>query len=70
MKLSLAQGRSDAELLALISVSDNLAFNELYDRYWKQVFNAAYKQIKDISSAQDITQDIFTQLWQIGRAHV
>jgi len=63
MKLSLAQSRSDTELLALIEISDNQAFNELYDRYWKQVFNAAYKQIKDISSAQDITQDIFTQLW-------
>lgn len=43
MKLSLAQDRSDAELLALIGISDNLAFNELYGRYWKLVFNAAYK---------------------------
>nr|WP_294873475.1 sigma-70 family RNA polymerase sigma factor [uncultured Pedobacter sp.] len=53
MKLNLAQGRSDAELLALIGVSDNRAFNELYDRYWKLVFNAAYKHLKDI----------LTQLW-------
>lgn len=63
MKLSLVVGRSDAELLELIGLSDNLAFNELYDRYWKLVFNTAYKQVKDVPSAQDITQDIFTQLW-------
>lgn len=63
MRLNLTKGRSDEELLEQIRNSDNPAFNELYDRYWTFVFNAAYKQIKDVPSAQDITQDIFTQLW-------
>ncbi|WP_316817565.1 RNA polymerase sigma factor [Pedobacter nyackensis] len=63
MKLNLVQGRTDEELLELIRNSDNSAFNELYDRYWKLVYNTAYKQIKDVPSAQDITQDIFTKLW-------
>lgn len=37
-------------------------FEDLYNRYWKLVFNAAYKRLGDLEIAKDITQDVFVQL--------
>jgi RNA polymerase sigma factor (sigma-70 family) len=39
-------------------------FNEIYNRYWKQVFNAAYKRLGDIEKSKDITQDVFVQFFR------
>jgi len=53
----------DALLLRQLDAGNKLAFDILYDRYWKQVFNSAYKRLNDTESAQDIAQDVFVQLW-------
>ncbi|MGV3547310.1 MAG: RNA polymerase sigma factor [Pedobacter sp.] len=53
----------DQYLLAQMKGDDESAFHLLYDRYWEQVYNAAYKRLKDADYAKDITQDIFLQLW-------
>jgi RNA polymerase sigma-70 factor (ECF subfamily) len=50
-------------LLQMQEDDDNLAFDTLYDKYWEQIYNAAYKRLKDADYAKDITQDIFLQLW-------
>lgn len=42
------------------------AFDILYNRYWKLVFNTAFKRLNDMERAQDITQDVFVQLWTSG----
>src|ERR1700742_1814330 len=54
---------NDTVLLLEISKGNRVAFNVLYDRYWKKVYNIAYKRINDREIAEDITQDIFAQLW-------
>jgi RNA polymerase sigma-70 factor (family 1) len=56
----------DAELLARMSAGDRHAFNVLYEKYWKTVFNQAYKRLEDMEKAEDIAQDIFEQLWIRG----
>jgi len=56
----------DALLLQQLSEGNKSAFNILYDKYWKQVFDAAYKRINDVDSSQDIAQEVFTQLWIRG----
>lgn len=53
----------DQQLLAQMREDDESAFHLLYDRYWEQVYSAAYKRLKDADYAKDITQDIFLQLW-------
>ena len=53
----------DQYLLTQMKGDDESAFHLLYDRYWEQVYNAAYKRLKDADYAKDITQDIFLQLW-------
>lgn len=57
---------SDADLLKQLNAGDRNAFNELYNKYWRQVYNHAYKRIGSVSTAQDITQDVFVQLWSSG----
>ena len=56
----------DALLLQQFSEGNKSAFNILYDKYWKQVFDAAYKRLNDVDSSQDIAQEVFTQLWIRG----
>lgn len=53
----------DQHLLSQMRAGDESAFHSLYNRYWEQVYNAAYKRLNDADYAKDITQDIFLQLW-------
>jgi len=54
---------SDAELIALLAESNQIAYRALFARYWEQTYNQVYKRLKDHDIAEDITQDIFMQLW-------
>lgn len=56
----------DSALLLQLSEGSKRAFDILYDKYWNQVFNAAYKRLNDAEHAQDIAQDVFIQLWIRG----
>ncbi len=55
--------KDDQYLLDLMKADDESAFHLLYDKYWEQAYNAAYKRLKDADYAKDITQDIFLQFW-------
>jgi RNA polymerase sigma-70 factor (ECF subfamily) len=59
---------NDQVLLAEIGRRNGLAFDVLYNRYWKDVFNIAYKRIRNMDVAQDIAQDVFVQLWTREKA--
>lgn len=54
---------NDQDLLAEIGRRNGLAFDVLYNRYWKDVFNIAFKRIRNADVAQDVAQDVFVQLW-------
>jgi len=56
----------DTTLLLQLSEGSKHAFDILYDKYWQQVYNAAYKRINKSEQAQDIAQDVFVQLWIRG----
>lgn len=58
----------DNELLLQLSEGNKHAFDILYDRYWKLVFNTAFKRLNDMERSQDIAQDVFVQLWIRGTA--
>lgn len=60
------QNADDAQLLLLLSEGSKPAFDVLYNKYWKQVYNTAYKRLSDTERAQDIAQDVFVQLWTRG----
>ncbi|HVU58427.1 MAG TPA: RNA polymerase sigma-70 factor [Puia sp.] len=54
----------DEELLASICSSDETAFSVLYNRYWDKIFYIAAGRLNDQALAEDIVQDVFTDIWR------
>ncbi len=50
-------------MLEYLKAAEQGAFTEIYNRYWKRLLAIAYNFSKDKSVAQDVVQEIFTQLW-------
>lgn len=40
-----------------------MAFNELYNRHWDALFQAAYRVLKDPELAKDVIQEVFFDFW-------
>jgi RNA polymerase sigma-70 factor (family 1) len=55
--------RNDEELLWLLKNNDELAFREIYNKYWKKLYIVAANRISNEQDAEEIVQDIFTSLW-------
>ncbi|WP_245668173.1 RNA polymerase sigma factor [Flagellimonas zhangzhouensis] len=55
---------SDEELVKqIVATNDPLLFGKLYDRYAKMVYNKCYGFAKSDDEAEDLTQDVFLQLF-------
>ncbi len=55
---------SDEELVERIVLNNNpLLFGKLYDRYAKMVYNKCYGFSRSQDEAEDLTQDVFLQLF-------
>jgi len=54
----------DKELTCLLQNSDELAFTEIYNRYWAKLFGVAANKIGSLDEAEEIVQDIFVSLWK------
>jgi len=55
---------SDRSLIQQIGAGDQKAFGILYDRYKTLVFSLAVKIAGNHETAEDITLDVFTQIWE------
>ncbi len=55
---------SDDALLCLLAQDDELAFNEIYRRYWRILFGIASGKLKSSFLAEDIIHDVFASLWK------
>jgi RNA polymerase sigma-70 factor (family 1) len=49
--------------LILIREGDREAFNEIYHRYWLQLFQIAVSKVSVKEEAEDIIQDLFISIW-------
>ncbi|WP_316817834.1 RNA polymerase sigma-70 factor [Pedobacter nyackensis] len=54
---------SDQELTALLRERDQLAFTEVYRRYWHPLYLHAYKMLSDEDQAKDVIQELFIAFW-------
>ena len=54
---------SDQKLIKQIAKGNQLAFTQLFDKYWKSLSSTACKVLKDRDAAHDIVQEIFVDLW-------
>jgi RNA polymerase sigma factor (sigma-70 family) len=53
----------DKELISKISEGDERAFNMLYERYKVRVYNTVLSYLRDIEASEEITQDIFIEIY-------
>lgn len=54
---------SDQSLLLSLKDGNRKAFDQIYERHWAKTYNQAFKKLKDIVVAKDITQEVFIHLW-------
>jgi len=54
---------SDLKLIALFKKGDEAAYLEIYDRYKALLLHHAYKKLGNLQDAEDILQELFTDLW-------
>jgi RNA polymerase sigma-70 factor (family 1) len=55
---------NEEEILTLLKMGDMAAFNELYWKYQKAVYQNGFKLLKDVLLAEDIVQEVFISLWE------
>lgn len=55
---------TDDELIQLLRNGHELAFTEIYNRYWDKLYFIAHKLLKDPDAAEEIVQEVFLTLWQ------
>lgn len=58
---------NDNELLGLLTRSDEKAFAELYNRYWKRMLVRALARLNNQEDAEEIVNDTFIDLWKSRR---
>ena len=54
---------TEKEYWKKIQTGDELAFKKLYDTYWEGLFLKAQHGLDSFEMAQEVVQDIFTDLW-------
>ncbi|WP_343689377.1 RNA polymerase sigma-70 factor [Chitinophaga sp.] len=55
---------SENELLNLIAQGDQHAYQVIFEKYWGSIYNTCLLLTKSPAFAEDITQDVFTMLWE------
>lgn len=54
----------EQELLKSFQDGDNLAFEEIFNLYWQQLYNIANRSLRSHEESEEIVQELFTTLWQ------
>ena len=54
---------SDSELADLLKSDDQLAFTEIYNRFYYALFTHVYNRLNDKDEAKDVVQELFSTLW-------
>src|SRR5436853_241313 len=61
--MTVYQNHTDSALTALLGKGDGLAFETIYRRYARSLFNYARKNIDVREDCEEIVQDVFISLW-------
>ena len=54
----------DVELARVAARGDMAAFEELYNRHHRRVYSVCLRMLQNASEAEDLTQDVFIQLYR------
>ncbi|MBK1438868.1 sigma-70 family RNA polymerase sigma factor [Parapedobacter sp. ISTM3] len=55
---------TESELLTGIRNDVPGMFEELFNTHWEALYRQAYHRLRDQSEAEDVVQDIFTDIWE------
>jgi RNA polymerase sigma-70 factor (ECF subfamily) len=55
---------SDEEVLTLVASGSDVAFRTIWQRYGAAVFSLCLRRLSDRGSAEDATQEAFTNVWK------
>jgi RNA polymerase sigma-70 factor (ECF subfamily) len=55
---------TDEQLLQLLRANNEQAFKEIYTRYWKLIFDAAWHRLASRETAKELVQTIFLRIWE------
>lgn len=62
--MELYNSHTDEYLFSLLQKSDEKAFTELYERYWKKLLVRANFLLSSQEDAEEVVHDIFVTLWR------
>ena len=61
------ENHTDLQLTTSLRQGVEEAFDEIYRRYWRVLYNEALKRLGEIDYAEEVVQDIFIDLWSNRR---
>ncbi|GAB3931276.1 RNA polymerase sigma factor [Larkinella terrae] len=61
----ITERQPDALLWTALKQGDRRAFADLYERYYRTLYNYGYKLLPDAVLVEDAIQDLFVDLWRI-----
>lgn len=61
--MEIAEQHTDQELATLLGKEGSTAFVAIYNRYWAELYTAAFRRLKSKELSEEILQDLFTTLW-------
>ncbi len=47
----------------MLKAGDQLAFAQVYERYWRIIYGHVYKMLLDEEEAKDVIQEVFSEIW-------
>ena len=59
----------DAQLMLRVKRGDLAAFEELVEKYKQPVMNLIYRSIQDLAEAQDLSQQVFVQVFKAAHRY-
>ncbi|QNK64440.1 sigma-70 family RNA polymerase sigma factor [Pedobacter sp. PAMC26386] len=54
---------NDTQLTASMISGDQAAFDEIYKRCWKKLYNESFKRLKNMEQVEELVQSVFVDLW-------
>lgn len=55
--------QEEKQLIISLQLGNKEAFSQLYELYWKRVYNFSRLYISDVTLSEDIVQEVFIRLW-------
>ncbi len=56
----------DAELMLRVKQGDAVAFEQLVEKYKQPVVNLLYRNLRDVTEAEDLAQNVFVQVYKFA----